>query len=195
MLAALMFAALLTGSATGLIAGAILFHAASVFDGVDGEIARATFRSSHAGAVIDSVIDVATNVLFIIGIAVHLAGRGEAEALALAAWGFALFAIGLGIIAWRSVRTGGPFSLDLVKHDYRGRFSLPLANWLIEAMTVVSSRDFFALLFALLVLAGLPEAVLYLFAAAATLWIMFVVGSLTLRRDPPLASSDFLRNA
>jgi 1L-myo-inositol 1-phosphate cytidylyltransferase / CDP-L-myo-inositol myo-inositolphosphotransferase len=184
LLAGLMFAALVLGGQLGLIAGALLFQAASIFDGVDGELARATFRASRAGALLDSVVDATTNLLFVAGLAFNLAASGNEQALPVAGWGFVLFVLGLVAITWRSARAAGPFSLDAVKHDYRGRFSGRLVARLIETATVVSSRDFFALLFALLILAGVPMAVLYVFAAAATIWILFVCASLRLGPKP-----------
>ena len=183
LIAALMFAMLVAGGSDGLVAGALLFQAASVFDGVDGEIARATFRSSAAGAILDTVIDVATNCLLILGLAINLFERGAEEAVPLAAWGFTLFVLGLALIA-RRTRGSAHFSLDAVKYDYRSRFGGRLVPALIRIATIVSSRDFFALLFAILIVAGWPEAVLYLFAAAATVWILFVAAS---ARDPSLA--------
>ncbi|HEV2748005.1 MAG TPA: CDP-alcohol phosphatidyltransferase family protein [Allosphingosinicella sp.] len=188
LLALLMFAALVAGGEQGLVAGALLYQAASIFDGVDGEVARATFRSSRAGAVLDSVIDVTTNLLLIIGLTINLGSSGHAQALALAVWGFVLFVIGLAVIALRSARSTAPFSLDMVKHHYRGRFSSRVVRWLISAATIVSSRDFFALLFALLILIGLPMAVLYLFAGAATVWILFVLKSVRISSIFGLAS-------
>lgn len=185
LLAVAMFVALVRHGGPGLVAGALLYQAASIFDGVDGEIARATFRASRFGAILDSVVDAATNLMFIVGLAVNLGWRGEEEAAELAGWGFALMLVGLGLIAWRTLRGRGPFSLDLVKHAYRGRFSGRLVPALIAAATVVSSRDFFALLFALLVLAGFPIAVLYLFAAAGTVWMLFVLGLLVAPAPSP----------
>jgi CDP-L-myo-inositol myo-inositolphosphotransferase len=190
LLAGLMFAALMTGGEWGLVAGGLLFHAASVFDGADGEIARATYRSSNAGAVLDSIVDVATTILFIAGVTVNLGSDDGDLAFALAGWGFLLFLIGLGAISWRASRTGGQFSLDFIKHHYRHRFAGRLVPLLIEGMTIVTSRDFFALLFALLILAGLPMAVLYLFAAAASLWILFVLASFLAPSGPPAARSQ-----
>ena len=64
-----------SAAASGLVGGALLFHVASVFDGVDGEIARATWRSSRAGAALDTIVDMATNVLFLVGIVTNLAMR------------------------------------------------------------------------------------------------------------------------
>ena len=169
-----MFAALMLGGAPGLIAGGILFHAASVFDGVDGEIARATFRTSRGGAALDSMVDIATNFAFIAGVTVNLAAAGIPDALIAGGWGLALFLLGLLLLRLVPARREGQFVLDQLKQLHRGRMSRPVAQ-LVRWATIVSSRDFFALLFALLILAGWPISILYIFAAAATVWIVVVV--------------------
>jgi len=183
-----MFAALIGGGAGGLVAGGLLFQAASIFDGVDGEIARATFRSSHAGATLDSLVDVATNALMIVGVTVNLALAGHDRAAVLGAWGLLLFVAGQAAIGWRAARQNAPVGFDTLKHHYRARMAGPLRARLMGFVTVVSSRDFFALLFAALILAGWPIAVLYIFAAAATIWIWFVLASLLVPSDAALAA-------
>lgn len=187
LLALTMFAAMAAGGAAGLVAGAILFQAASIFDGVDGELARAAFRSSQAGAVLDSIVDAATNILFVLGLTINLSLDGETLAVPLAAWGFALWLLGLSLIAWRTSRARGPFSLNMVKHHYRQRFPGPPIRWLISLLTIFTGRDFFALLFALLVVGGMPMAVMWLFAAAATIWILFVAGAMRVSDSAKLA--------
>jgi 1L-myo-inositol 1-phosphate cytidylyltransferase / CDP-L-myo-inositol myo-inositolphosphotransferase len=182
LIAAAMFGALVWGGAAGLVAGAILYQVASILDGVDGEIARATHRVSRSGAAIDTAVDAATNIMFVLGLTINLGLAGNRVAALLAVWGFILFLVGLAAIAWRTSRGQGPFNLDLVKHHYARRFPGRLIPWLIDMATIVSSRDFYALLFMLLILAGMPAAVLYIFSAAATVWILFVMNSL---RQPP----------
>jgi hypothetical protein len=71
-IALVMFAALLTGRVWGIMLGGALFHLASVLDGVDGEMARATYRSSRLGAMMDTSVDVASNLLFFLGVTVGL---------------------------------------------------------------------------------------------------------------------------
>jgi phosphatidylglycerophosphate synthase len=44
--------------------GAVLFQASSVLDGCDGEIARVTRRASSYGALLDSLVDDVSNLLF-----------------------------------------------------------------------------------------------------------------------------------
>jgi CDP-L-myo-inositol myo-inositolphosphotransferase len=181
LVAAAMFLCLALGGARGLVAGGLLFHFASVFDGVDGEIARATWRTSAAGAALDSVVDVATNLLFVVGLVLNLALAGHPLAPAVGGWGLALFAAGIGLMSWRAARADRHFTLDGVKQHFRGRAAGRLAARLVAFATIVSSRDFFALLFALLILVGRPMAVLWIFAVAATVWLLFVLACVPLR--------------
>ena len=187
LLAISMIIALLSGGTAGLIAGGLLFHAASIFDGVDGEIARATFRSTKAGAMLDSMVDIATNLLFVLGVTVNLAVAGDRLAPMLTAWGFALFLLGLAAVAWRASRSGSAFGFDVIKNHYRRRFPTRFTGLVIRFFIIVTSRDFFALLFPLLILAGLPMGVLYLFATAATIWILFVLGAIRMPAETALA--------
>ncbi|MGZ8310533.1 MAG: CDP-alcohol phosphatidyltransferase family protein [Allosphingosinicella sp.] len=181
LLAAAMFAALLFGGSAGLVAGGLLFHFASVFDGVDGEIARATFRSSAAGAALDSAVDLFTLLLFLAGLILNLALSHHPQALVVGGWGVACFAFGLLALSWRAARAGGPFNLDLLKHAFRRLASGRAASVLVASGTIVTSRDFFALLFAILILVGRPMAVLWIFATAASLWLPFVLAVVPMR--------------
>ena len=174
LIAIIMFIALIAGGPTCLIAGGLLFQAASVFDGVDGEVARATFRTSAAGATLDSAIDAATNYLFILGVTINLSAQGNPHAAALGTWGLALLATGLLAIGWQTARSDTPLGFDLLKHQFAPRLLSPLARFVFGFVTTVTSRDFFAFLFALLIVAGRPMAVLYIFASAATVWILIV---------------------
>ena len=187
-IALVMFAALVAGGPWGLIAGGLLFHAASIFDGVDGEVARATFRTSPLGASLDSIVDVGTNVLFIFGATLNLGAQGVDLAYVLGGLGLGLFAFGLGIISWRGRRKTGHFHLEGVKIDY-GRVSGRFIPALLRFLTMVSSRDFFALLFAVLIVTGSPMGVLVLFAAAAVVWTPFVLGA-SLLSSPRSAGRD-----
>jgi CDP-L-myo-inositol myo-inositolphosphotransferase len=181
--------ALLFGGKPGLLIGALLFQVASIFDGVDGEIARATFRTSPSGAALDSAIDAATNFAAMLGLAVNLALRGEREALDLATWGLALLLIGWTMIGRRSLRETGSVSFDGVKHRYRGRPAGPMATRLMALATMGTSRDFCALVYLLLVLAGIPIAGLYLLAVVTPVWILFVIAALwPSRRQAPAAT-------
>jgi CDP-L-myo-inositol myo-inositolphosphotransferase len=178
LLAVAMFAALVTGSRSGLIAGALLFQAASIVDGVDGEIARATFRTTRKGAALDSAIDMTTNVAAMLGMAINLARRGDPDALPLVAWALAFFLPGLALIGRRSLRRTGTISFDAVKHEVRGRAGGLLARRLMALATLGTSRDFCALVYLALVVAGIPIVGLYLFAVVTPVWMVFVAKAL-----------------
>jgi CDP-L-myo-inositol myo-inositolphosphotransferase len=188
LIAMAMAAALVFGGRHGLIVGALLFQGASIFDGVDGEIARTTFRTSRTGAALDSAIDAATNFAAMLGMAINLALRGQHDALVLVAWGLALLLLGWTMIGLRSLRETGSVSFDGVKHRYRARSSGPIAARLMALATLGTSRDFCALVYLFLVLAGIPIAGLYLFAAVTPVWILFVIAALWPWRGGPAAS-------
>lgn len=181
LLALAMFGALVLGTRSGQVWGALLFQFASIFDGVDGEIARATFQTSRDGARLDSLIDAITNIGFIFGLTVNLALQGESRPAEAGVVGMVLLGAGLTLIGRASVRSGQPFGFDVVKHHYRiqsgGR---PLV--FMRAATFITSRDFFALVFAIAILAGLAGPMLELFAVSALLWFGAVVRALTAER-------------
>lgn len=54
----------------GLAIAGILFHLASVIDGVDGEMARATMTESKTGARIDTIVDQTISVASLLGVAI-----------------------------------------------------------------------------------------------------------------------------
>ncbi|MDQ3874700.1 MAG: NTP transferase domain-containing protein [Actinomycetota bacterium] len=89
-----------------LIAGGLLVQLAAVVDGVDGEIARASLRSSPRGGFLDTVLDRAGDAAALIGLAVA-AGVGTATFAALAA---ALF---------------GSLQTPYVKASYEAAFGRP----------------------------------------------------------------------
>lgn len=176
-----MTASLFLGGATGLIWGAILFQAASIFDGVDGEIARATFRTSAAGAMLDSVTDAATNLAFIAGLTINLWIRGQVAAAAAGATGLAMLAIGLFLIGQRARATGGPFTFDAVKNHFGAKPSR-----LMQILTWVTMRDFFAAAGAVAILLGFASQALITFAIVATGWLAVTFSVLLRARLRPI---------
>lgn len=186
-----MFACLLLGGEGGLIAGALLFQMASIFDGVDGEVSRATWRTSPEGARMDSLIDAATNLAFLLGVALNLQMRGQVIGASLGYTGLVLLAMGLGLIGRAAARSNAPFSFDLVKEHYRskgaaknrhraslsGNGSIPdeKPSQIMQWLTFITSRDFFALVFAVLIAFGFATVVLALFAIAAAGWLVAVI--------------------
>ncbi len=170
LLAVAMVAALLLGTRGGLIAGALLFQAASIFDGVDGEIARATFRSTPQGARLDSLIDAATNFACIGGVAWNLQLQGITDAALAGAAGLAMLVTGLTVIGLRSRHGKEGLTFNAVKVHFSQRRSR-----VMEWLTWLTMRDFFAFAGAVLILAGLASFALYAFAIVAAGWLVVVI--------------------
>lgn len=181
LLAVPMVALLLGGGQTGLILGGILFQAASILDGVDGEIARATMRTSAVGATMDSVVDIATNLLFVAALTVNLAQRDHDAIGWIGGWAVTLSILGGMLIAWRTRARGGPIGFDLLKRTgSRIRGPVDLIYWAVQTLT---GRDCFAFLFMVLILTGLERTALSIYAGVGTVWILYVLAtSFPLRR-------------
>lgn len=169
--------ALILGDGFGLIAGAMLFQAASIFDGVDGEMARATYRTSKEGATLDSVIDAYINLAFVAGVSVNVGLSGDLTGAVAGGIALVALASGLLMISARVNAAGEPINFDIVKKHFRreGR-SNPFTEWLIY----LTMRDFFAAASAVMIVVGQAQLLLILFAVIATGW--FVVTLAVLRQ-------------
>lgn len=180
-LGAAMAMCLVFGGPVGLVLGAILFQAASIFDGVDGEIARATFRTSARGAMLDSVIDAATNLSFIAGLATNLGLAGDRNAAWAGATGLMMLAFGLFLIGRRAKALGQPINFDVIKVHFRKQKSAVM-EWLVW----LTMRDFFAAAGALLILMGGARQALFAFATVAAIWLTVVINVLLRTRNAAL---------
>lgn len=174
LIAIAMAVSLLLGGQAGLIAGAVLFQAASMFDGVDGEIARATFRTSARGAMLDSLIDAATNLGFIAGVALNLYLQGDSTAAIAGGIAMALLAVGLTLIGRAAKASKRPFTFNGVKERVGAGKS--------RVMTWLTMRDFFALAAAVLIIVGLAPLAMFAFAVVTVGWLMVVL--VVLHRQP-----------
>lgn len=181
LVAAVMMLALLTGGAMGLVLGAALFQLASIIDGVDGEIARATWRTSPAGAALDSAVDAVTNVGFLLGVVANLWMRGEAVSVAFGLVGLIALVAGTALLGMSARARKEPLHFDTGKRLLAGR-ETPLVRW----ARYVTMRDFYCLFFAVTIALGLHGAALTIFAVAACLWLGAI--SLLLRRAPTLGN-------
>jgi 1L-myo-inositol 1-phosphate cytidylyltransferase / CDP-L-myo-inositol myo-inositolphosphotransferase len=166
------------GGASGVVAGGLLFQAASIIDGVDGEMARATFRSSNAGATLDSVIDSLTNLLFFAGLTFNVWQQGAAYAGVAGIAGFSSFAIGLALLGQHGYRTSGSINFEAVKHYFRGR-----PKRTTQSLIWLTTRDFFCAASCVFAVIGLATPLLYLFSAIALIWLAVVVVVLIKVRD------------
>lgn len=173
-----MLACLLFGSAMGLIAGAVLFQCASIADGIDGEIARATFRTSPEGAAWDSAIDAITNLGFIIGLSANFWLRENSLAASLGVAGLIILSAGLGLLGLHARAKGEPLHFDGAKRLVAAR-ETALMRW----MRYVTMRDFYCLFFAVMVVLGYGEAALTIFTLAAAIWLAMVISLLRPAED------------
>lgn len=176
-LALAMAAALLSGTPDGLIAGALLFQAASIFDGVDGEIARATLRASPQGAALDSLVDALTNLACVAGVAWNLYSQGMAQAALAGAAGLVIMGLGLWVLGSRSRKSAEGMTFNAVKDRFSQRPSR-IKQWL----TWLTMRDFYALAGAVLVASGFAAFALYAFALVAAGWLVVVLA--VIMREP-----------
>jgi CDP-L-myo-inositol myo-inositolphosphotransferase len=173
LLALPMFLFLLSGGEQGLLLGAILFQVASIIDGVDGEMARATWRTSSEGASLDSLIDMSINFLFVLGLTIHLAARDHDAIGWIGAWAIVALVLGNAVIGRRMRARGAPLGFDMFK-----RRAAPIGGvvdlvyWVVQLLT---GRDCFALLFMLLTLLGFERAALCIFAGVAAIWLCYVL--------------------
>lgn len=164
-----MFAALLSGTAYGLLAGAILFQVASIVDGVDGEIARVTRRGSRLGATLDSITDGFTNVGFIVGLAVNLTVRGEPVALEIGLLGAASLALGCVTLAVKAARDG-----DAVNFDAVGNWLKRRSGSVQHILIAVTKRDFFALASMVMIWLSLHLEWLLILSLSCVTWFFVV---------------------
>jgi CDP-L-myo-inositol myo-inositolphosphotransferase len=170
-----MGAALLLGGRNGLLVGGLLFHAASVFDGVDGEVARATYRTSARGALLDTVVDMMTNFLFYVGITFSLTRiYGSSQAM-VGGWAVAAGLTGMVILGWIVRQAGEPGNFDILKRFYRERFATGFPRLIVDTIVMITSRDFFAFGSAVLILSGHPKLVTLGLALFASLWVVLIL--------------------
>ena len=188
-LALVLFVAMVTGGHGGLILGAVLFQAASVIDGVDGEMARATWRASDFGKSLDSTIDMVTNVAFILGLTINLGRTGDRLMLGIGLWSVVAVATGAALIAWRVRSGGGPLNFDLLKPRPVAGDRIGLGDALLRIGTLITSRDFFAFYFMVVIIAGQARPALYIFAAVASGWFLYVLAALLPRQRPGFRSA------
>jgi len=183
----------LTGYWTLVMAGA-LFQLASAFDGVDGEMARATLTESPRGAWIDTSIDNVTYLACLVGLAIGWGREGfGAVGLALAC-ALVLGTVGLLFILFRFVREHAPDgSFVWVDRSIAraAETSGTLLLRLVRLLFLGLRRDFFAALFFLVSFAGRRSAIV-LFAVLgfcvalfsfALFWRKIVQAAVELREE------------
>jgi CDP-L-myo-inositol myo-inositolphosphotransferase len=176
-IAIVMFGCFLFGGPVAILVGGILFHVASVVDGVDGEMARVSFRSSMSGAMFDIIVDRLTILAFFLGITIAMARtEGWYHAL-VGGWGFAAAAIGVLILARVLRRIEPPRSYWVMEKVVRRRFPAPPLKWIVDFLATCIRRDVFSFVFPLMMVLGAPWSVTWVFTGFTTLWLAVVLGT------------------
>jgi choline kinase/phosphatidylglycerophosphate synthase len=159
------------GGYVGFLVAGILFHASSVLDGCDGEIAKLSFKSSPRGEWLDTAADGATFFACLLGLTVGAYRSGLAPVY------FYFGVLGLGVTAIvfvnlyaHLVRSRSAGSLLAVRYGYESgtgwfkRF-LRFAHYL-------GKRDFIALFVLVLAVFGQLQVVLVVCGSLVTLLLL-----------------------
>lgn len=172
-LAAAAFAAV-GGYAAHLAAG-VLFQAASVLDGTDGEVAKLTFRSSKRGAWVDTICDNLAYLAFLVGLTVGAHRMGLPDffvhtgLLAVGAATVSMAAINLHLL----VRDESGSARD-VEYGYQERDDLK--SRVMQALHYLGKRDMLAMLVLVLAVAGQLHWGLPVFGVAAAVLMVPATG-------------------
>jgi CDP-L-myo-inositol myo-inositolphosphotransferase len=176
LLALLMFFALVGGSVTLITLGCVLYHVTSVIDGLDGEIARAKYMSSPRGAMLDTAVDMATNLLFILGIS--LGNRQIYDPIY--GWIGAYIAF-IAIVAMLTMTLclhfgPGGGSFDVLHLTIKRRLqNTPRLSRAFGFINAFFKRDLFAFLFAIMGLFGDARGISWLLAFGVTAWLLTIL--------------------
>ena len=166
------------GTYGSFLGGLVLYHIFSVFDGCDGEIARAKFMESDRGRRLDDFFDVVSNVLLVLGLGAGLSRQSRfygiegmlAAALIIANEWYLASRTPAVVAEPVQDSLGGtlyPRHRALVARSGLLIFGEKFASTLIQ----LTKRDVAVLFFVVLAAVGLPSLILHL---------LFVVTAVTL---------------
>jgi phosphatidylglycerophosphate synthase len=141
-----------------LFVAALLFQGQSIFDGCDGEIARLTYRFSPLGQWLDTIGDDMTNYLFCLGLAIGQARMLDAPWLYAVGGVTFLSQLALSGIMYQRIAKMGTGDLlalpdTLTTGQYKGFIGL-----LLTFFRLITKRDFFVLIIAVITALGFPLA-------------------------------------
>ena len=158
---------------TGLLLGALLFQTASMLDGVDGELARVTFRATPLGASLDSLVDAATNILFFVGVIANLYNEGDQATAAIALIALGGLVFGTIVLGINARRQRGVIDFNSVK-----QLVAPQHSRLMQALSWLTMRDFYAFAAAVLVAMGLVGPAVWTLLVVVAGWLVVVMKTL-----------------
>jgi phosphatidylglycerophosphate synthase len=148
----------------------VLFQIASILDGVDGEMARATLTESEAGARLDTIIDQITYISFFVGVTIGWAREGGS---AVILWWTVLVVLALLVSLLRGARFVSLHAPDAswvfidrsVRRAAQDSGQMPLRA--AASLFVLLRRDAFAVIFMLTSLTGRRAFVPFMVAFGA----------------------------
>jgi CDP-L-myo-inositol myo-inositolphosphotransferase len=146
LLVSLIAAVVVTGATyPTLLLGGMLFHFASVLDGVDGEVARLKFQSSRQGEYVDTVCDSIAYVAFLAGLTVA-AYRAPVPDLLFWNGVAATVACTLGLIniALYLSKQGESGSARTVRYGYQKPQKAGLLTWFLRKVHYLGTREMFS---------------------------------------------------
>lgn len=187
----LMAGAFMYAPTIGVLWGCLLFHLASIVDGVDGEIARLKFQQTQRGAKLDTAVDMATNIAFMVGVSYglwHVFGE-RFFTLGGIAVGLAISGVTMMTMVLSYGPGGGSFDIlaKTIERKVRGN---PRSLRLFHMINYILKRDSFALIFLLISLAGYPQAILYCAILGLLVWnIAILVNAKDMIKLKPSAHS------
>ena len=160
LLSLFMFWVLISDSIFAIVGGCLLFHLVSVLDGVDGEIARSTYKKSALGARLDTGLDMMANVLFMGGLQYALWNFYGVEFLYLSGYIIALVLSGILMMTLLLYFGPGGGSFDILAQTIRARLhDSPFWLSTFNNLNYFFKRDCFAFIFAVVGLFGLERLI------------------------------------
>lgn len=169
-----------------MLAGAVLFQLNSIFDGIDGEIARAKLLESRLGQWLDTIVDDVSNCAFAVGAAIGAyRNSGSPVYLELGGAAAAGFVIAAAFMYHYLVTVAHSGDLNDFRMPWDAAGSSeparPAANSglfarLFSAIRFLGRRDAFTFINTVLAVFGLMHVMVWLFAAGA----VYLAGSIAI---------------
>ena len=173
---------LLLGLASGIVAslggvvslawGGALFLTAAVLDCCDGELARLKFLGSRFGAWLDTIVDDASTLVFLLGVGLNVAKAGGLVAFIAAMIGAGAYFVGL-LFAYRKLARAGDSGnhTDLVWSPTQH----PVVSTIFKKVSYLLKRDFFSVVFCLLALTNQGNALIWIASGGAVVFLLWTL--------------------
>jgi CDP-L-myo-inositol myo-inositolphosphotransferase len=144
------------GTPMGFAWGGVLFQAASVLDGVDGELARLRFQATGYGEWLDTICDDLTNFVYLAGVTLGTwRSLGSSVLLAFGVAALALDVVVVAFLYWAIARRPDGRSLLVFQVELE-ESATGVIDRAIRAVQPLVKRDAYGVAFMLFALAGVP---------------------------------------